>query len=165
MNTTITKDPQALTMTVTTELAATVERGWQLLADPRQLERWWGPPTYPATVVDHDLSPGGRVTYFMTGPEGDKSAGYWEVVAVDAPRRLEVRDGFADDSGRPNDEMPAMTMVMTFEDAGGGRSVLRIETRFPSLEAMDQLISMGMEEGIAAASGQIDAILADTSMA
>ena len=161
MNTTITKDPKALTMTVTTELAATVERGWQLLADPRKLERWWGPPTYPATVVDHDLTPGGRVTYFMTGPDGDKSAGYWEVVAVDPPRRLEVRDGFADDSGQPNDDMPAMTMVMTFEEAGEGRSIMRVETRFPSVEAMDQLISMGMEEGIAAASGQIDAILAD----
>ena len=161
MNTTITKDPKALTMTVTTELAATVERGWQLLADPRKLERWWGPPTYPATVVDHDLTPGGRVTYFMTGPDGDKSAGYWEVVAVDPPRRLEVKDGFADDSGQPNNDMPAMTMVMTFEEAGEGRSIMRVETRFPSLEAMDQLISMGMEEGIAAASGQIDAILAD----
>ena len=161
MNTTITKDPKALTMTVTTELAATVERGWQLLADPRKLERWWGPPTYPATVVDHDLTPGGRVTYFMTGPDGDKSAGYWEVVAVDPPRRLEVKDGFADDSGQPNNDMPAMTMVMTFEEAGDGCSIMRVETRFPSLEAMDQLISMGMEEGIAAASGQIDAILDD----
>ena len=50
------KDPEALTMTITAELDATVERAWQLWADPRQLERWWGPPTYPATVVDHDLA-------------------------------------------------------------------------------------------------------------
>ena len=56
------KDPKALTMTITAELDATVERSWQLWADPRQLERWWGPPTYPATVVDHDLNPGGRIT-------------------------------------------------------------------------------------------------------
>src|SRR5436853_623354 len=84
-------------------LAAAVERAWQLWADPRQLERWWGPPTYPATVVDHDLSPGGRVTYFMTGPEGDKAGGWWEVAAVDPPRRLEFTDGFADGNGEPND--------------------------------------------------------------
>ena len=47
-------------MTITAEFDATVERSWQLWADPRQLERWWGPPTYPATVVEHDLVPGGR---------------------------------------------------------------------------------------------------------
>ena len=82
--TSVEKDPDALTMVITAELDATVERAWQLWADPRQLERWWGPPTYPATFVDHDLSPGGRVSYFMTGPEGSKSHGYWDVVAVDA---------------------------------------------------------------------------------
>ncbi|WP_346270760.1 hypothetical protein [Pseudonocardia sp.] len=31
---------------------------------------------------------------------------------------------------------------------------------FPSLEAMEQLIAMGMEEGMAAAVGQIDQLLA-----
>ena len=156
----IRKDPEALTMTVTTELDATVERAWQLWADPRQLERWWGPPTYPATVVDHDLVAGGRVTYFMTGPEGDKVHGYWEVLAVEPPHRLEFRDGFADDSGAPNDSMPTMTGTVTLREADGGGTVMVGETRFPSTEAMEKLLAMGMEEGITAAIGQIDAILA-----
>ncbi len=154
------KDPKALTMTVTAELDATVERSWQLWADPRQLERWWGPPTYPATVVDHDLAPGGRVTYFMTGPEGDKHGGWWEIVSVEPPRRLEFRDGFADDSGTPNDKMPVMTLVVTLTERDGGGTVMTIESRFPSLEAMEQLAEMGMEEGLTAAMGQMDAILA-----
>ena len=47
---------------------ASPERVWQLWADPRQLERWWGPPTYPATFTQHDLAPGGHVEYHMTGP-------------------------------------------------------------------------------------------------
>ena len=54
------KDPDALTMAITVELDATVERAWQLWADPRQLERWWGPPGYPATFVDHVLTVGSR---------------------------------------------------------------------------------------------------------
>ena len=66
--TSVHKDPEALTMTITAEFDATVERAWQLWADPRQLERWWGPPTYPATVVDHDLAPGGRVTLLHDRP-------------------------------------------------------------------------------------------------
>ena len=71
------KDPATLTMVITAEFDAPVESVWQLWADPRQLERWWGPPTYPATVVDHDLVAGGTVNYVMTGPEGDKHGGWW----------------------------------------------------------------------------------------
>lgn len=159
--TSVHKDPDALTMTITADVDATVDRAWQLWADPRQLERWWGPPTYPATFVDHDLTPGGRVNYFMTGPEGDKAAGWWQVVAVEPPRRLEFEDGFADDSGAPNDAMPVMTMVVTLEEHDAGGTRMTVETTFPSLEAMEQLVSMGMDEGMAAAMGQIDGILAE----
>ena len=159
--TSVRKDPEALTMNVTAELDVTVERAWQLWADPRQLERWWGPPTYPATVVDHDLAVGGRVTYFMTGPDGDKAHGWWQILAAEPPRRLELRDGFADDSGKPNDAMPTMTMVVTLTERDGAGTVMVIDTHFPSLEAMEQLVSMGMDEGMAAAMGQIDEILAE----
>ena len=54
------KDLDARTMTVVAEYDAPVERVWQLYADPRQLERVWGPPSWPATVIDHDLRASGR---------------------------------------------------------------------------------------------------------
>jgi uncharacterized protein YndB with AHSA1/START domain len=153
------KDSDALTMTLTVELDTSIERAWQLWADPRQLERWWGPPGYPATFVDHDFTPGGRANYFMTGPEGDKFHGWWEVLTVDPPRRLDVRDGFADDNGKPNDDMPAGRMVVTLEERDG-KTVMEITSHFTSLEAMEQLLSMGQEEGMVQALGQIEGILA-----
>ena len=64
------KDAATCTLTVTSEWPAAVEKVWQLWADPRKLERWWGPPVYPATVTQHELQSGGTVRYFMTGPEG-----------------------------------------------------------------------------------------------
>jgi uncharacterized protein YndB with AHSA1/START domain len=155
----IQKDPTARTLTVAARFEAPVERVWQILADPRQLERWWGPPSYPATVVDHELVPGGRVSYFMTGPDGDKHAGWWRVIAVDAPHSLEVEDGFADDSGEPNPDMPTCLMRMTLE-AAGAATVLRTVTTFPSIEAMEQMVAMGMVEGITEAVQQIPAVLA-----
>jgi uncharacterized protein YndB with AHSA1/START domain len=158
------KDPEALTMAITVELDAPVERAWQLWADPRQLERWWGPPTYPATVEDHELTPGGRVTYFMTGPEGDVSRGWWEVLAVEPPRRLELIDGFADADGQPNEAMPTTRTVVTLSERDGG-TLMAIETRFASLEEMDRMVSMGMEEGITLAVGQMDGILAGATSA
>ena len=158
--TNIHKDPEALTMTVTAEFDAPVERVWKLWADPRQLERWWGPPTYPATVLDHDLSPGGSVTYRMTGPEGDQHRGWWRVLRVEDSKLLEVEDGFADSAGTPNLDMPTTLMNVTLAERAGGGTRVEIRSTFPSLAQMEQLIDMGMEEGLQAAMSQMDAIVA-----
>jgi uncharacterized protein YndB with AHSA1/START domain len=153
------KDADAFTMTITAELDASVARAWQLWSDPRQLERWWGPPGYPATVVDHDLSEGGRVSYFMTGPDGEKYHGWWRVLAVEPPIRLELKDGFANEDGTPNDALPTTTTLVTLTAQAGG-TLMTIEAHFTSLESMEELVSMGMEDGMVAAIGQIADILA-----
>jgi uncharacterized protein YndB with AHSA1/START domain len=155
------KDAQSRTMTLEAELDASPERVWQLWADPRQLERWWGPPTYPATVDGHDLRPGGQVEYYMTGPEGDQHRGFWEVDEVEAPHRLVFRSGFANADGTPNTELPMTTERVTIQEIGGGKTRMSIESEFPTAEAMEQLVAMGMEEGLTQAVGQIDAILAE----
>jgi uncharacterized protein YndB with AHSA1/START domain len=155
--TSVDKDAESLTMTITAQFDAPATRVWQVWEDPRQLELWWGPPTYPATVVGHDLSPGGSVTYFMTGPEGDTHHGWWRVSAVEAPRYLEFIDGFADADGNPNPDMPVVTTrVSLHEESDGTR--MQVTTIFPTAQAMEQLIAMGMEEGMIAAMGQIDGL-------
>ncbi len=162
--TAVRKDPKALTMTVDAEFEATPERVWQLWADASQLERWWGPPTYPATFTKHDLSQGGRAEYHMTGPEGDQPRGYWDIVETDPPHRLVVKDGFANDDGTPNDDLPRNEFRVTIQEIGAGRTRMSIESEFPSVEAMEQLLAMGMEQGLTEAVGQIDAILAEDAV-
>jgi uncharacterized protein YndB with AHSA1/START domain len=163
--TAVRKDPEALTMILDAEFEASPDRVWQLWADPRQLERWWGPPTYPATVTAHDLRVGGRVEYHMTGPEGDQPAGYWEIVEAAAPHRLVFRDGFANADGTPNSDMPLNEVRVTIAALGGGQTRMSIESIFPDAAAMEQLVAMGMEEGLTLAVGQIDAILAEDAVA
>ena len=157
--TSVEKDGTALTMTVVAEFDSSVQRAWRLWADPRQLERWWGPPTYPATFIDHDLTPGGSMRYYMTSPEGEKYGGWWRVLAVEPPNHIEVEDGFADGEGNPNPDMPTTRFTVTLEEFAGPRTRMTIVSIFPSAEAMDKLTDMGMDEGITAAVGQIDDIL------
>lgn len=156
------KDAKTLTFTIVAEFDATVERVWQIWEDPRQLERWWGPPSWPATFERHDFVPGGTVNYFMTGPDGEKSRGWWRITAIAAPTRLEFDDGFADENGDPVGEMGQTHAVVTLE-AVEDRTRMTTVSHFESAEQLEQMLEMGMEEGLKQAMGQIDAILADTT--
>jgi uncharacterized protein YndB with AHSA1/START domain len=163
--TAVRKDPESLTMTLDAEFNASAERVWQLWADPRQLERWWGPPTYPATFTSHALAPGSRVQYHMTGPTGDQPHGYWDIVEANPPRSLVFHDGFANADGSPNSDFPLTTARVTIQEIGQGRTRMSIQSVFPSAAAMEQVLAMGMEDGLTQAVGQIDAILAEDAVA
>ncbi|MFE9924736.1 SRPBCC domain-containing protein [Streptomyces sp. NPDC005774] len=158
--TNVDKDLDRLTLTVIADFAAPIERVWQLWADPRQLERWWGPPTYPATVEEHDLTPGGEVTYFMTGPEGEKFGGWWRIATVTPPTALEFTDGFSGPDGKPNPEMPTTMVRMTLsEREGEGGTRMELRSVFDTREQMEQLAEMGMVEGLRQSIGQMDDLL------
>ncbi|GAA1428294.1 SRPBCC domain-containing protein [Microlunatus lacustris] len=154
-----TPDTGSRTLTVVAEFAATPTRVWQLWSDARQLERWWGPPTWPATFVEHDLVPGGSARYVMTGPDGEQAGGWWRFLSVDEPRSLEFEDGFADADGQPAADMPTTRTRMSLEESPAGTRMTLV-SQFASVEQMEQLTSMGMVEGLTAALGQIDEILA-----
>ena len=163
--TSVRKDPQALTMTIEAEFDSSPQRVWQLWADPRQLERWWGPPSYPATVTVHNLAHGGRVEYAMIGPQGDRHRGYWEILEAEAPHRLVFLDGHANADGTPNPDLPPATTRVTVEELDVGRTRMSIESRFPSVEAMEWILATRTDEGRTLAVGQIDAILGEQNYA
>jgi uncharacterized protein YndB with AHSA1/START domain len=155
----IEKDVERLSLTLVAEFDAPIERVWQLWADPRQLERWWGPPSHPATVQAHDLAAGGAVAYFMTGPEGDRTHGWWRIASVDPPRSLEFTDGFADQDGTPTgDTHITAVQVRLSERPGGTRMELRFA--FESGEHMEQLERWGAFDVFPQSVAQMDAVLA-----
>lgn len=156
----VTTDIETRTLTITADFAAPVERVWQVYADPRQLEQTWGPPTYPATVVDHDLTPGGTVTYYMTSPEGEKFYAYWDVKTVEEPTGFAVDDAFAlDETFARNTEMPTSHSSFGFAPHEGGTRAT-VVTTYDSAEALQQVLDMGIVEGASGAINQIDGLLA-----
>jgi uncharacterized protein YndB with AHSA1/START domain len=153
------RDPDSLTLLLVAEFDAPVERVWQLWADPRQLERWWGPPTHPATVENHQLAVGGEVSYVMTGPEGETSRGWWRITSVDPPRSLGFTDGWVDQDGTPNPDKPTTAVRVRLVEHDG---VTRMELRFlfASREHWEQLERWGAFEVFPQSVGQMDALLA-----
>ncbi|MFL6180212.1 MAG: SRPBCC domain-containing protein [Actinomycetes bacterium] len=152
------KDFESLTLTLTAEFDAPIDRVWNLWEDPRKLERWWGPPHYPATFETYEFRAHGNVTYYMTGPDGERYHSYWTFTSINPPKSLEFNDGFAHEDGTHNTDMPTTTAVMELsEQDGRTRMVMRSTTG--SREHLDTLIKMGMIEGLTGAVGQMDALL------
>jgi uncharacterized protein YndB with AHSA1/START domain len=158
----ITKDIENRTLVITAEFAAPVERVWGLYEDARQLEQVWGPPEYPATFVDHELRPGTRSTYYMTSPEGQKFAGYWDITTVEALQRLAFLDGFAHEDLTPNPELPVGENVYVLEPVDGGTRATYTST-FATADDLQKVLDMGIEEGATSAINQIDGFLADNT--
>jgi uncharacterized protein YndB with AHSA1/START domain len=153
------KDFDSLSLVLVAEFDAPIERVWELWADARQLERWWGPPSHPSTFEKHELTAGGEVTYSMTGPRGETSRGWWRVTAVDPPRSLEFTDGWANRDGTPNTNAPTTAVQVRLADQDGGT---RMELRFvfASREHMDQLERQGAFDVFPQSVAQMDAVLA-----
>lgn len=147
------------TLTLTAEFDAPVDRVWDLYADPRKLERWWGPPTYPATVTRHEFKPGGRVNYYMTSPEGEKFGGFWDIAAIEEGTALEFNDGFADAEGNPVPDMPTGRIRIEFSGQGG-RTRLTSVTTYSRTEDLQKVLEMGVVEGTRESMGQMDDLLA-----
>lgn len=144
------RDPAGRNLRIVAEFQTTAERVWQVWADPRKLERWWGPPAYPATLVDHDLRVGGRVTYFMTGPDGQKLHAWWRITSVDPPRSLAFEEGNADEYGLTTSIYVRLAEI-------SGKTTMTITGRFA-----EPMRDTGTEQGMRMAVGQIDALLAAT---
>jgi uncharacterized protein YndB with AHSA1/START domain len=152
-------DPEDLTLTLVAEFAASPDRVWSVWEDPRLLERWWGPPGWPATFTRHDFVVGGESRYHMTGPGGERHHGYWVMSAIERPVRIDFANGLAGPDGEPMAATPPMSGGVTLEATPGGTRMTAV-TRFLDVAQMDTMVKMGMPEGMTAAVGQVDALLA-----
>jgi uncharacterized protein YndB with AHSA1/START domain len=152
------RDDDNLTVTLIADFDAPIDQVWELWADARQLERWLGPPTHPASVERHDLVPGGEIRFVMTGPEGDMSWGTWRVSVVDPPSSLEFIDAFADANGTPIADMPVTKVTVRLTERGAGTR-MEMHAAFESRADMEKWVRMGTVEGLQAAVAQMDALL------
>ncbi len=156
------KDPDNLTLTIVAEFDAAPDVVWDVWEDPRKLERWWGPPTFPATFTRHEFIVGGQSRYHMTGPNGETPRGWWRIDAIDKPRRVDFLNGLAGDDGEPLPQLPAMRGSVTFESTESG-SRMTVFTNFTDTEQMQAMLERGMQEGMTQAVGQIDELLLSTA--
>jgi uncharacterized protein YndB with AHSA1/START domain len=164
MNVTSVTDPENLTLTMTAELEASPDRVWQLWADPRQFERWWGAPDFAVKATALDLHTGGKVEFHFSGPDGDTPPNVWDVVEAERPHRLVLRDAIVDADDVPTDEGPSKFTVL-FEPIAEGRTRMSIEAKFPNTTALQVALDMDMDKGLEWNVSQMNVILAESPIA
>ncbi len=96
--------------------------------------------------------------YVMVGPDGSRHCGRVDYTFIKPITDFAGLDAFCDEDGNINGEFPRTTWHNTFTPDGNGTTVT-VKMEFASAPAMQQMISMGFEEGFRMAHGNLDAYL------
>ena len=139
---------------------------WKAWTTPEHLKRWWAPKPYETPACEMDLRPGGAFYTKMTGPDGFEEAGTGCFLEIAYGEKL-VWTSALGEGYRPN-SLPdegcgafAFTAIVTFEDAGEGRTRYRAVAMHASREDRDTHEKMGFHEGWGTVAGQLGAVAAE----
>ena len=114
------QDPDALTFVVVAEFAARRRGCGRSGPTPGSSSAGGARPPGRRPSSEHDVVAGGGSRYYMTGPDGEKARGWWRFLSLDEPRHLEFEDGFSDESGLPNPQMPTIRGRVELEEIAAG---------------------------------------------
>src|SRR4249920_4168291 len=94
-----------------------VYRAW---TDPELLKQWFAPLPYTTPVAELDVRPGGANLIVMRGPEGKDMPNRGVYLEVVENERLVFTDAYTK-AWEPSAK-PFFTGILTFEDAGDGKT-------------------------------------------
>ncbi len=146
------------TLTITREFAANRQLVWDCYTKSRYLEQWFAPKPFTAKTKSMDFRVGGHWHYAMVDPDGNEYWGYTAYLTVSPIDGYTSLDGFSDASGTLNPALPRARWDVSFMDAKGHTQVQIIVT-YDSLADLEQVIQMGMQEGLTSTLERLDELL------
>lgn len=152
---------EARSITVERSFNASLDPVWAAWTEADILCQWWAPKPYVCVVTGLDFREGGRWSYYMQGPEGDRHHCFFDYTSVKPKTSFSGTDGFCDEQGVINTEMPRMTWTSSFSESDG-RTLVSIRIDLDSAEDLEKIITMGFKEGFTQGLDQLDALLAAT---
>lgn len=156
MNFVVDKDNKQIK--VDREFDAALPMVWSAWTESELLDQWWAPKPWRAQTKSMDFKPGGSWLYAMIGPDGEKQWSTADFKAIESMKSFSALDGFCDENGRINTDMPRSLWENTFTNKGESTLVTIIIT-YDKLADLEQTISMGFEEGFTAGLENLDTLL------
>jgi uncharacterized protein YndB with AHSA1/START domain len=143
-------------------LDAPIDLVWKAYTDPEHLKQWFAPKPFQITECELDLVPGGIFRIRMTGPDGfdtgHGNAGC--VLEVIEGKKLSWTSALGPgyrpaEMGEGCESFP-MTAVITFEDAGGGKTAYRAVALHRNQADSDMHAQMGFQDGWGTTATQLE---------
>jgi uncharacterized protein YndB with AHSA1/START domain len=152
------RDLDQRTLTIERRFNAPRSRVWRAYTEPKLLDQWWAPNPWKSETKRMDFRVGGHWLYAMKGPEGEVHYGRMDFSAIEPEDRYVAKDVFADATGKAIADMPQQTFVTTFTDEGSTTEVV-VVVEYDSVEDLQKVVEMGMEEGITMGQDQLEELL------
>lgn len=153
-----TVDQSQNTITVVREFDGPRQLVWDCHTKRELLDRWFSPKPLITKTKHMDFRPGGYWHYAMITPDDQK---YWsrlDYKTIDPIDGYTAQDGFCDEAGAVNPDMPRSTWQVSFVDADA-RTLVTTIVRYASAEAMQTVVDMGMKEGMTSTLERLDELL------
>jgi PhnB protein len=154
-----TKDTDNKKMTVVRAFNAPLQKVWSAWTQSEILDQWWAPKPWKAGTVSMDFKEGGRWFYYMEGPEGERHYSFFNYKEIVPQKYYSGTDGFSDERGIVNTEMPTLRWKVEFKE-DGDKTVVTSTLSFDKQEDMDAILKMGFEEGFKMGLSNLDEYLA-----
>ncbi|MEQ9221343.1 MAG: SRPBCC domain-containing protein [Cyclobacteriaceae bacterium] len=151
-------DKEMNTITVKREFAANRQLIWDCYTKSEMLDQWFAPEPFATKTKSMDFSEGGHWHYAMVDPEDKEYWGWTEYTKIKAIDYYKTLDAFSDSEGNLNSDLPQAEWHIEFSDKG--KNTLVVTTvQYDSLEALDQVINMGMKDGLTSTLERLDKLL------
>jgi uncharacterized protein YndB with AHSA1/START domain len=146
------------TLTVKREFAGPRQLVWDCHTRAELLDRWYAPKPLTAKTTHMDFREGGHWHFAMIMPNGQafwSRMGYEKIDPIDGYRAL---DGFTDETGVVNPDMPRSRQDVRFTDAQD-RTLVTTVIQYNSPDDIQKVLDMGMQEGLTSTLERLDELL------
>nr|WP_295924478.1 SRPBCC domain-containing protein [uncultured Dyadobacter sp.] len=154
------QDKEKNTLTIRREFLAGRALVWDCYTKSELLDRWFAPKPLTTKTKSMDFREGGHWHYAMVEPDGNEYWGWTGYLKIQPTDYFTSTDAFSNAEGEINEALPQAGWVVTFSDKGENALVETVVT-YKSLEDLEAVIQMGMEEGMLATMEKLDELLSD----
>lgn len=145
-------------LTVTRTFNASIDIVWRAWTEAELLDQWWAPKPWESKTERMDFEENGQRLYAMCGPNGEEHWGITTYKTINKPSYFSGEDAFCDNQGMVNQEMPVAKFENSFQ-SNSTQTTVQVVTQYASEEHLQQVIQMGMKEGLSMAYESLDKLL------
>ena len=146
------------TLTIRREFEAERPLIWDCYTKRELLDQWFAPAPLTTKTKSMDFREGGHWHYAMVEPGGTEYWGYTSYVKIRPIDYYTTLDAFSNADAEINEDLPRAEWLVTFTDKGENTLVETVVT-YKSLSDLEQVVQMGMEQGMAATLQKLDDLL------